>query len=94
MLFNSSINFLLSFIEKKLCKEDTAFGPKPATLEIKSYLYKLYSFPIYLMLMSIIGCILMLNIKYNKSKIFHIIIGIIFSVLVYYVNYFSNLLKT
>ena len=46
-----------------------------STLEINSHLHKLYSFPIYLMIMSLVGGILMLNIKYNKSKIVNITIG-------------------
>ena len=65
-----------------------------STLEIKSHLHKLYSFPIYLMIMSLVGGILMLNIKYNKSKIANITIGIILSVIIYYLNYFINLLGT
>ena len=65
-----------------------------STLEIKSHLHKLYSFPIYLMIMSLVGGILMLNIKYNKSKIVNITIGIILSVIIYYLNYFINLLGT
>ena len=63
-----------------------------STLEIKSHLHKLYSFPIYLMIMSLVGGILMLKIKYNKSKIVNITIGIILSVIIYYLNYFINLL--
>ena len=65
-----------------------------STLEINSHLHKLYSFPIYLMIMSLVGGILMLNIKYNKSKIINITIGIILSVIIYYLNYFINLLGT
>ena len=55
-----------------------------STLEINSHLHKLYSFPIYLMIMSLVGGILMLNIKYNKSKIVNITIGIILSVIIYF----------
>ena len=65
-----------------------------STLEINSHLHKLYSFPIYLMIMSLVGGILMLNIKYNKSKVVNITIGIILSVIIYYLNYFINLLGT
>ena len=65
-----------------------------STIEINSHLHKLYSFPIYLMIMSLMGGILMLNIKYNKSKIVNITIGIILSVIIYYLNYFINLLGT
>ncbi len=63
-----------------------------STLEIKGYIYKIISLPFYLMLMALIGSILMYNGKYNNSKIRVIIIGIIVSVLIYYLIYFSNLL--
>ena len=33
-----------------------------------------------------------MNIKYNKPKIFHIILGIMVSVIIYYINLFSNVL--
>ena len=42
--------------------------------------------------MTVFGSIVMLNIRRNKSKIFHIILGTLFSVLIYYINYFSGLL--
>ena len=44
------------------------------------------------MIMTLFGCIVMLNIKRNNSKIFHIILGTLLSVIVYYINYFSGLL--
>ncbi len=63
-----------------------------SNLEIKSHLYKLYLFPIFVAVMAIIGSILMLNVNYNKSKFFNLSLGILFSVIVYYINYFFNLL--
>ena len=63
-----------------------------STLEIKSYLYKLYSYPIFLIVMTTIGAVLMLNVKYNKSKTINLILGILLSVMIYYIYYFSNLL--
>ncbi len=63
-----------------------------SNLEIKSHLYKLYLFPIFVAVMSIIGSILMLNVNYKKSKFFNLSLGILFSVIVYYINYFFNLL--
>ncbi len=63
-----------------------------STLEIENHLHKLYSFPIYIVIMSVLSSIFMFNVKHNKSKTFNIIAGIIFSVLIYYLNYFSNLL--
>ena len=55
---------------------------------INGHKHRIYSYPIYITLMVIIGSILMLNTKHNKSKIFHILLGIIISVIVYYINYF------
>ena len=48
--------------------------------------------PVYLIIMILIGSILMMNIKYNKSKIFNIILGIILSVFIYYLNYVFNIM--
>ncbi len=60
--------------------------------EIKSHLYKLYLFPIFVTIMALIGSILMLNFKYKRSKFYNLSIGILFSVVIYYINYFFNLL--
>jgi lipopolysaccharide export system permease protein len=65
-----------------------------STLEVESQMHKIFSTPLYSMIMTAIGAILMLNIKYNKSKIFNIVLGILISVLIYYINYFFNLLGT
>ncbi len=59
---------------------------------INVHFHKLASYPINLMIMTLFGCIVMLNIKRNNSKIFHIILGTLLSVIVYYINYFSGLL--
>tara|TARA_B110000027_G_C16099061_1_gene292200 strand:+ start:56 stop:1135 length:1080 start_codon:yes stop_codon:yes gene_type:complete len=63
-----------------------------STTEVKSYLHKIISLPWYLPTMTILGGIIMLNIGRNKSMIFHIVLGIFFSVLVYYFYYLFNLL--
>ena len=61
---------------------------------INGYKQRLYSYPIYLTLMICIASLLMLNIGYNKSKVFHIALGILVSVIIYYINYFlKQLLK-
>ncbi len=83
----SSLN-LFELIE--LYNDYSIFGY--STTGIESSLHKLYSFPIYLTIMTIIGTILMFNMKSNNSKIFNIIIGIMVSVFVYYLNYFISLL--
>jgi len=63
-----------------------------STLEVTSHLNKLYAFPTYLMIMTIIGGIIMFNTKYKKSKFFNIVIGIVFSVIIYYMNYLLNVM--
>ena len=63
-----------------------------STLEINIHNQKIFSYPIFITLMSLIAGILMMNIEINKSKIFYVILGILLSVLIYYVNYFSNIL--
>ena len=40
------------------------------------------------MIMTILAATLMLKIKYNKSKIFHLIFGILISVIIYYLSFF------
>ena len=83
----SSLNFLQL---KELYNDYKSVGY--STSEVESYLNKLYSYPIYLMIMTIIGSILMLHIKNFDSKIFNIVAGILFSVIVYYINYFFGVL--
>ncbi len=59
---------------------------------IDGYRHKLYSYPIYLSLMVCIASILMLKIKFNNSKVFHVTFGILISVLIYYINHFFNVI--
>ena len=42
--------------------------------------------------MTLFSCVIMLNLKYNRPKIFHIILGVMVSVIIYYINLFSNVL--
>ena len=59
---------------------------------LTTHLEKIYAYPIYLSIMTLFAGIIMLNIKFNKPKIFNIILGILLSVVIYYINYFSNIL--
>ena len=59
-----------------------------SSTEVNSAIQKLVSFPFYLMIMTILAATLMLKIKYNKSKIFHLIFGILISVIIYYLSFF------
>ena len=62
-----------------------------STNEVRSHLHKLYSFPFYLSIMSVFASIIMLNIKRDKPVVFHVILGIFLSVLIYYFYYLFNL---
>ena len=81
----------LTFLQLKKLKQDyKSLGY--ATLGISTHMEKIYAYPIYLSIMTLFAGIIMLNTKFNKPKIFHIILGILLSVVIYYINYFSNIL--
>ena len=64
-------------------------------IEIDIQLLKLISFPIYLTLMTIFSSIIMMSTKKLRSSILKISIGLFFSVLIYYLfNFFNVLGKT
>ena len=60
--------------------------------EINLHLQKIYSFPVYLTILTIFASVLMLNVPFNKPKFFYLIMGIFASVLIFYINHFSSLL--
>ena len=60
--------------------------------DIRIHLNKIYSMPIFYILMTILGFLIIDKVKVLNSKFFVIIFGIFVSVIVYYVNYFSSLL--
>ena len=61
-----------------------------STREISSYIHQIFSYPIYLTIMTMAGVILMLNVK--KTKVWMIIAGVMTSVVFYYIYYFSKIL--
>ena len=63
-------------------------------IDIDSHLYKIVTYPLYLTLIAVFSAIIMFNIKYQKNSIFKVILGIFLSVIIYYVNYFFNVLGT
>jgi lipopolysaccharide export system permease protein len=63
-----------------------------SVIDIDSHLYKLSAYPIYLTLITILAAIIMFNIGYQKNSFFKIILGIFLSVIIYYINYFLNVL--
>ena len=60
--------------------------------EVDLQLLKLISFPIYFILMVVFSGIIMMNTKSFKSKNLKIIIGLFFSVIIYYLNNFFYVL--
>ena len=65
-----------------------------SVIDIDSHLYKIASYPLYLTLITIFSAIIMFNIGYQKNSFFKITFGILLSVVIYYVNYFLNILGT
>ena len=63
-------------------------------IEIDSQLYKIFTYPIYLTLITLLSSVTMFNIGYRKNMLFQIIFGIFLSVIIYYINYFFNVLGT
>ncbi len=63
-----------------------------SVIEIDSHLYKIFSYPFYLTLITIFSATVMFNIGYQKNSFFKITLGILLSVIIYYVNYFINIL--
>jgi lipopolysaccharide export system permease protein len=63
-------------------------------IDIHSHMYKIASYPIYLTLITIFSSVIMFNIGYQKNSFFRITLGIFLSVIIYYINYFLNILGT
>ncbi len=62
-----------------------------STTNVMVHLNKLYSMPIFFLLMTVLGFLIMINFKFIKTKFFTVIIGVTVSVTVYYLNYFSSM---
>jgi len=60
--------------------------------EIKIHLLKLFSTPFLFSVLTVLSSIIMFNFRKDKSLFFHIILGILMSVIIYYINFmFSSL---
>jgi len=62
--------------------------------DINSHLLKVISYPIYLTLITVFSAIIMFNISYQKNTFFKITLGILSSVIIYYINNFFYVLGT
>ncbi len=85
----SNLNSLNIFQLIELQKNYETIGY--SATEVKLHLNKIISLPFYLTLTSIIGALLMFRFSIIKSKFFLIVIGVLVSVIFYYINYFSIL---
>jgi len=63
-----------------------------STVDVDMQIYKIVTYPLFLVMMTILSSIIMLNIKKTSSKVFKIIIGLFFSVVIYYINNFFNVM--
>ena len=60
--------------------------------EIFLHLLKLFTMPIFYGILTVLSAIIMFNLSNNKPLIFHIALGILMSVIIYYMNFiFSSL---
>ena len=63
-----------------------------STVDVDTQIYKVATYPLLLVIMTVLSSIIMLNTKKSSSKIFKIIIGLFFSVIIYYINNFFNVM--
>jgi len=94
--FNSEkINNLFSNISSfdifklyDLKKDYQKFGY--STDELRIQILKLFSTPLFYGVFTIFSITIMFNLTKNKSFLFHIILGVLLSVLIYYINFIFN----
>ena len=63
-----------------------------STVDINTHIQKIFAYPFYLIIMTLFSAIIMTNIKHNRPKVFNLTVGILLSVIIYYINYFSSVL--
>ena len=86
----SNLNSLNIYELHELSKNYVKIGY--SNTDVKIHLNRIYSMPIFYILMTILGFIIINKIKNFKSRFFVIIFGVFVSVIVYYLNYFSGVL--
>ena len=60
--------------------------------EISLHLNQIFSYPIYVTLMTILSSVVMLNIDKNRNKFSYLVLGVILAVSLYFVRYIFNFL--
>ena len=83
------LNSLNLFELINLKKENKELGY--SSQEVDLHFLRIISLPVYLSIMVIISAIIMLNIKRDKPYIFHVLLGILLSVIIYYINNIFNI---
>lgn len=83
------LNSLNIFQLIKVKKENELLGVSSKDIDL--HILEIISLPIYFTIMVIISSIIMFNIPRNKPYIFHILLGILLSVIIYYINNIFNI---
>ena len=86
----SNLNALSIYELHNLSKSYLKIGY--SNTDINIHLNRIYSMPVYYILMTILGFVIINKLKKIKTKFFVIIFGVFVSVIVYYLNYFSGIL--
>ena len=81
----------LSFVELYQLRENYK-KLNYSTTEVDMHLSKLISYPIFLLLITLLSSVIMLNIKQIRGTTIKISIGLFFSVIIYYINNFFYVL--
>ena len=63
-----------------------------STVDVDIQIYKVATYPLFLAIMTVLSSIIMLNTKKSNSKIIKIVIGLFFSVVIYYINNLFNVM--
>ena len=63
-----------------------------STTEIDYHLQRILAYPFLITIVTILSAILMLNLNFQKPKLFFIVLGILLSVIIHYVNFFFGTL--
>ena len=63
-----------------------------STTEIDYHFQRIIAYPFLITIITILSAILMLNLDFQKPKLFFVVIGILLSVTIYYINFFFGTL--
>ena len=83
MFSNLSSQNILKLIEMKKRYNNINYS----TIEIEYHIQKIIAYPFLITIITLLSSIIMLNINYQRPKFFTIIFGILFSVIIYYINF-------